>query len=463
MHRHVEGGIDGIAILAKVAHELTLFAAVGILVGGLSDLVVDVVWLGRAIWRRLTVYRVHPRANAQSLLPHMPPRRFAVFVPAWDEHGVIGPMLRHAAAAWVGHDYTIFVGTYPNDPATRACAGAAGNDNIEVVVGGHFGPTTKADCLNTLWRAMVADEAQSGRRYAAVVLHDAEDVVHRSELAVFDALIGRFDLVQLPVFPIVDCGSRWVAGHYIDEFTTHHARLIVARETIGAGLPSAGVGCAFERDMIGRLVIGQSGPFDADSLTEDYELGLRIRRAGGRSAFVRIRETPDGPLVGVHSHFPGTIGTAVTQKARWIAGIALSGWDRLGWAGGLAEVWMRLNDRRAPFAALILLAAYLALIFDAGLLVAIWSGAGVEPPSPLFQKLLALCGLLMVWRLAIRSLLVARGYGWREGLRAVPRAFVANLIDMMAARRAVGIYLRARRRGHVEWDKTAHRFPGVSA
>jgi hypothetical protein len=36
------------------------------------------------------------------------------------------------------------------------------------------------------------------------VLHDGEDVVHSAELRVLDCLIQRFDLVQLPVLPLID-------------------------------------------------------------------------------------------------------------------------------------------------------------------------------------------------------------------------------------------------------------------
>jgi len=36
------------------------------------------------------------------------------------------------------------------------------------------------------------------------VPHDAEDVVHSAELRVLDCLIERFDLVQLPLLPLID-------------------------------------------------------------------------------------------------------------------------------------------------------------------------------------------------------------------------------------------------------------------
>ena len=44
-----------------------------------------------------------------------------------------------------------------------------------------------------------------------------------------------------------------------------------------------------------------------------------------------------------------------------MTGIALSGWDRLGWSGGPAERWMRLRDRQSPLAAILIGAGYLAL------------------------------------------------------------------------------------------------------
>ncbi len=167
----------------------------------------------------------------------------------------------------------------------------------------------------------------------------------------------------------------------------------------------------------------------------------------------------------VRAHFPATLGAAVTQKSRWIAGIALSGWDRLGWGGSLAERWMRINDRRALFAALVVLTGYAALaLYCATLVLGLaWGAVQRPPPAPLVTRLLGVSAALLVWRLSIRAILVARIHGWREGLRSVPRAFVANIIDMMAARRAVSIYRRARRDGVVRWDKTQHRFPADPA
>ncbi len=460
-------GADELWWLANAAlRECALFAAVGFVIGGIDDLAVDAIWIVRKLWRGGVVYRRHERVSAQSLPPPRAPGLIAIFVPAWDEAGVIGAMLRHAAAAFGGADWRVYVGCYRNDPGTfaEAMRVATFEPRIRPVVIERAGPTTKADCLNHLWRAMLRDEERDGVRVKAVALHDAEDIVHSCELRIFDRLIERFDLIQLPVLPLIDGGSRWIAGHYADEFAEAHAKAMVVREALGAGLPSAGVGCAFSREMLGRIASARGGaPFDADSLTEDYELGLRVAEAGGRGAFVRMPVGKGGPLVAVRAHFPATLHEAAAQKARWMTGIALAGWDRMGWRGGIAERWMRVRDRRAPLAALALVAAYAALILWAGLALAGWRAGRSPTPFPVALTMLMLVNAaLLCWRLATRAAIVGATYGWREGLRAIPRAIVANVITIMAARRALASYLVMRSTGEARWDKTSHRFPDVA-
>ncbi len=148
------------AALAFVAHELALFAAVGFLLFGADDLLVDLIWIARTAWRRVAVYTLHARADVQSLAGPVAPGRIAIFVPAWDEADVIGPMLANTLARLQHPDFRIFVGCYPNDPATLKVVDvfAAGDARVRVVVTPRPGPTTKADCLNALYRAMVGDE-----------------------------------------------------------------------------------------------------------------------------------------------------------------------------------------------------------------------------------------------------------------------------------------------------------------
>lgn len=456
------GGVDFLWLCELASRELMLFAAVGLLIGGIDDLAIDLIWLWRSGWRRLTVYARHEPANAATLPAPVAPGRIAVFVAAWDEGAVIGEMLRAALTRFRHDDYRIYVGVYPNDPGTMLAVGGIFDARIRMVGGMLPGPTSKAECLNRCFAAMAQDEAAEGVRVKAVVLHDAEDVVHPAELAVFDRMIERFDLVQLPVLPLVDRASRWVAGHYCDEFAEAHGKQLVVREALGAAMPLAGVGCAISRAAIDRMAAENGGaPFNADSLTEDYEIGLRLGVGGGRAAFVRLPAADGRGLVAVRAYFPATIETAVRQKARWLVGIALQGWDRLGWQGGWAETWMRLRDRRAIGAALVLCAAYGALLlWFAGATWRFSIGDGFTAPDG-DPRLLLATTLLLVWRIAMRGAMVARVYGWREGLRAMPRTIVGNIIAIMAARRALAQYLRVGLDGRVGWDKTRHHFPSV--
>lgn len=457
-------------LIDATLHEVALFAAFGIAIGGADDLAMDLLWLVRAAFRRWTVYRRHAPASAATLPPPERPGRIAIFIGAWDEGAVIGAMLRHALDHVDHDDYRLFVGVYPNDPATRNAVAAVrrhhpAGHRVRMVDGALPGPTTKAECLNRLWAALLAEEAAERVRFKAIVLHDAEDVIHAQELRVFDRLIERFDLVQLPVMPLVVPGSPFVSGHYADEFAESHSKQLVIREALGAAVPSAGVGCAIGRDILARIADARGGPpFDADSLTEDYEIGLRIKELGGNGVFVRLAERDGRGLVAVRAYFPATIDAAVRQKTRWLVGIALAGWDRLGWRGGLAERWMRLRDRRAPLAALVTAAAYLALVLWA--ISAAWHGWRGTAPPPFGATFTLLCAInlgLLGWRLAMRWWMVRRVYGAREALRTPLRMVVGNIIAILAARRALFAYLRLRPGAPVRWDKTSHRFPDAAA
>ncbi|WP_235506610.1 glycosyl transferase family protein [Altererythrobacter sp. Root672] len=438
-----------------VERELLLFAGVFLLLGSLDELAVDIGWA----WLRLTGRAKSPRIERRELSHKELTGSAALFIPAWREARVIGITLAHALAAWPQSALRVYVGCYSNDASTieAVMRGSRGDPRLRLVVHDQAGPTTKADCLNRLYAALEADERRSGERFRQILLHDAEDMVDPAELVLIDRAVEDADFVQLPVLPEVRPG-RWIGNHYCDEFAEAHGKAMVVRQAVGAALPGAGVGCGFARPMLAKIdaLGGGKGPFPVESLTEDYELGMTIKAAGGRSRFLRVRGE-DGQLVATRAYFPARIDQAVRQKARWLNGIALQGWDRLGWSGGVGERWMRVRDRRGPLSALALFAGY-ALLVVAGLL---WSLGAVDferhpEPDPLVTVLLAANFVGLVWRVGMRFAFTAREYGWREGLRAILRIPLANLIAIMAARRAVGAYARWLLGRASAWDKTDH-------
>jgi adsorption protein B len=446
-------------LLSRAAAELALFSGVGFLVFGINDLVVDLIFFARHLWRRATVYKRFKRAYASHYVFNKNPGFMAILVPAWDESAVIASMLKATLRCIDYDDYRIFVGHYRNDPATAAAIASVSDVRVQAVQVGRDGPTTKADCLNHLYDALIAHEAATGRSAKAVVLHDAEDVVHRYELRIFDGLIGRAALIQLPVLPLVDRNSRWIAGHYCDEFAEAHIKELVVREAVGAAIPLAGVGCAIARDALARLAAMQEGrPFAGRSMTEDYELGLRLGAMGLKTMFVRIPALPsERGAVASRGHFPATLGAAVRQKARWLGGIALAGWDRLGWTGGIGERWMRMRDRRGPLAAVLLLAAYTAALLWSQIWLAEALGAPIHVElDPTLVTLLTVNAWFLAWRILMRACFTGSAYGFAEGLRSIPRLVVGNVIAMLAAARAVSLHVGG---GATHWDKTRHIFP----
>ena len=128
-----------------------------------------------------------------------------------------------------------------------------------------------------------------------------------------------------------------------------------------------------------------------------------------------------------------------------MTGIALAGWDRTGWGrpDALADHWMRMRDRRAPLAVLVLAVAYLALL--------LW------PVTIGLHWLRAAPG--GGWRLAMRVACTARCYGWRQAFWAAPRLFIGNVVSLIAAPRALYRYFKLLRGAPPVWDKTLHVFP----
>ena len=478
-----------LSLLQGAAYEMMLFACCGMILTGGDDLVFDILWLIR---RARGQWKATPLAD----MPDAPPTRLAIFTPLWQEAEVIGTMLRWTLAQWSGQaaretdcraNFCIYVGCYCNDAATIAAVRAVAEAHpahVRIVINPTPGPTTKADNLNAMWNALLADEAASAMRFDAVILHDAEDIVHPSELELYAALLPTHELVQIPVVPLINPQSRWVSAHYADEFAEAHQKEMPMRHWLGAPIPSAGVGVALRHDLLDTRARGNADglPFDRNSVTEDYELGVKASALGARSIFIRAT-AEDGSLIASKGLFPAGVSASIRQKTRWVLGISLAGWDRLAmyrepWLGAptsriarmkarLIWRWMGWRDRRALLAALLLLTAYGAALVNL-MCIALYHtlGQDVVPVTGLWfdaQALFAATLFLLLWRMAMRAGFTAAQYGTGEALRSLPRAILANGIAIAANSRALLRYVALWRGGALKWDKTAHDFPVLGA
>src|SRR5262249_166309 len=180
------------------------------LVGGalISLFSADDLVVGAWDWVRQALRALHIRPRYKPLpiqaLFDRDEQPIAIMIPAWREDDVIAAMIENTVNVTDYHDYKIFVGTYPNDPETIAEVERSRRRHRRAVrVEPKFpGPTSKADCLNNIMEAILKDEEEPGRRYAGMVLHDCEDVLHPLELRFFNYLLPRKDLIQLPVISL---------------------------------------------------------------------------------------------------------------------------------------------------------------------------------------------------------------------------------------------------------------------
>lgn len=465
---------------------LWLFGLV-FLANGASELFIDLVRIGREIWRRAFIFgfrRAKPLSEEDLL--GRPEQAVAIMIPCWDESGVIRRMLENTIKVLNYANYVIFVGTYPNDPATQREVDLVREryGNVERIVCPKDGPTSKADCLNWIFEGIRHHEKEHGMEFDIVVMEDSEDVVHPLLLKLFNYLIPRMDMVQVPVLPMEAKWWQFTMGTYLDEFANNHSRDMVVRELLTGNLPSAGVGTAFSRKLLLRLAAqNQNQLFTIGSVTEDYDFGIRLGAVAGiRQIFSRVafrrRARRKNPFtgkervirirdyIGVREFFPRTFGTAVRQKSRWILGITMQAWETIGWVGGFWTRYMLLRDRVGLVTNLVnMLANVLVPVYLAAWgYVYFFPDAYRFPPviearSPLYYLMLANLSFL-VWQMTIRAWYVARTYNAGQALLSPFRLVWANVINFFATMRAIRLYLRHVLKGTpIAWDKTDHAYP----
>ncbi len=419
---------------------------VWIIVSGLDDLFIDV----SAAWLTLRGARTRPppRAGREACL--------AVGVPCWQESAVIESMIEHNLAALRYTGYAFFIGVYPNDAPTLAAARSLARrfSQVHVCVVPHDGPTSKADCLNWIWQHVLAEEERTGIRYDALVLQDAEDVVHPGALArMNDWLAAGYDMVQLPVLALPTPGWKLTHGVYLDEFAETHAKDLDVRQRLGGFVPGCGVGTAVSRRALDRLTAEHRNQvFDPASLTEDYDLGLRLHELQLRQVFVPLGSED---CAATREYFPQRLTAAIRQRTRWVIGNALQAWEHHGWGRPRDWYWF-WRDRKG------LAGAPLTLLANA--LYACSLASGWRPDSDWLRWAGAAGLLFQCERLLMRAWFHARFYGWGSALWFPPRVLWANVINGTAVLRALAIYLVARVRGvPLRWVKTDHAYPTRAA
>jgi len=479
---------------ANILLTIGLVVALLYLLMSLDDFVWDILGLFRRGSYRRQRLDLHK-------LDVTPPKLLALAIAAWHEDNVLGDVIDNVIASvlYPKSMYHIFLGVYPNDPATIAVAQALAKryPNVHVVVNELPGPTSKAQNINYVIRQIKVFEAERGWRFASLTIHDSEDVVHPYELKATNYLLGTHEAIQFPVFPLLPLPrfSNFfpyiTAGTYADEFAENHFTTMVGRYSSGAFVPSAGTGFALSRAVIDRF--GDADVLPQDSLTEDYRMSLTLYESGVQLYYVLEqipRVSPKNELcmdfIATRSMFPNTFRTAVRQKSRWILGITMQSFrfreifqtPKLRFSAR----YTLYKDSKAKISNLLAMVGYPLLIY---FLVSLF-----VPLLPIYPKgsvswwLSVFVTCMMVERQIFRSVAIDSVYGMRSvffacllpplmpirlvwgniiNLAATLRAYRQNFAAGKAARRAES--RRDAKRASAQpskkklaWAKTDHQF-----
>lgn len=469
-------------------HLLVILACLFAL-SGLDDLFIDIYFWIRYAWRIRKGRHYEPLTYEKLITPKE--KYIAVLVPCWHEAGVIQTMLKHNYYSIEYTNYFFFVGVYPNDPETikEVQSVAATIKQVQCVIGGTPGPTNKATNLNEIYQHVKQFEKSQEEPFSIYLFHDSEDIIHPLSFKLYNYLIPRKDMIQIPVFPLAVNYFNFTHWLYADEFSENHTKDIIVRESIKAHVPSAGVGTAFSEKAIQVLIDSSESkePFATNSLTEDYRTSLSLRIHNLKVVFVtqsiiRMRwqkklfsrgyvQKPFKEYIATRAMFPQEYSKAVRQKARWIIGIVFQEWDHNKWPNSWAIRYSLIHDRKSFITHFINGFGYFVFLY--WLLYSLMIEFKPEYPSlseqfnqhPWVWNISVIVSIILVERLLQRIIAMHRIYGWIPALLSVPRAFYGNLLNLNALLRAYRIYFKSSKKNNTAhpqplWDKTDHKFPG---
>lgn len=166
-----------------------------ILIGGISDIIIDLIWFLCGVWWCVYVYCVYFCVDLVILVLFWMFGCFVVFVLVWCEVNVIGFMLYSVLVVIFDYDCYIYVGVYLNDKVISDVVCVIGLLKIWLVIGLCDGLMIKVDNLNLMWCVLCVDEDMKGVWFKVIVFYDVEDLMYSGEYVLFDSLIEWFVFV----------------------------------------------------------------------------------------------------------------------------------------------------------------------------------------------------------------------------------------------------------------------------
>ena len=432
------------------------FTALSILFLTMDDLFIDILAL---------VYRLGPKELSIEeliVIKSLEEKKIAIMMANWKEADVLQRMITGNLRQIQYQNFDFFLGVYPNDIFTWNEANLLSKKypNVHVIVNTQHGPTTKGQMLNEIFSKIVGLEKNTGVQYDLFMLHDSEDIIHPLSLKLINAEAEKNDFIQIPVLSLPVSQTQFVANTYVDEFSESHGKELCVRSFLKAGVPSAGVGTAFNRRLALHMQSTQGELLRSDTLTEDYFLGIMSHLYGFKSIFANRYFISNGKkdFIATKEYFPQKVQASIRQKTRWATGINLQGMHLLGWSGKLRTRYFLWRDRRGLINSVLILSSLLLIILCVGYEFAAETPDFVR--SQFFFYITLINTSHMSLRIVQRMRFVRFFYNSETALLVPVRWLVANYINTIASFKAFQIYLNSRiRKTQPKWIKTEHILP----
>jgi cellulose synthase/poly-beta-1,6-N-acetylglucosamine synthase-like glycosyltransferase len=291
--------------------------------------------------------------------------RFLVLVPAHDEAAVIDGIVCDLLRQDYPRDrfrVVVVADRCSDDTAAIAAAGGA------EVLARNTGAPGKGP-------ALAAGLAECGRGEDAVVVLDADNRVPAGLLARFDDEVSAGATVVQAYLDTVNPGAGLISLATALTYWAGNRAVQLARSRLGWSVDLGGTGMCLTTTAMDAV-----GGFGG-SLTEDQELAVRLVLAGQRVDWIHD--------VRVRDEKPRSVGVAVRQRARWVAGrrtlarqfvrpLLAEGWRRRSWEP--VDVALRLLQPGRSFIALIsAVLVVMAIVWPSTFLLpaTVWAGATI--------------------------------------------------------------------------------------
>ncbi len=426
----------GMTLLAAI---IAALAALGP-AGAAGTLILTVVFLSNALMRfsaALAVNR-HPRSSQATAEDSALPA-YSVLVPLYREAESVPDLIR----ALLKLDYPVdrldikLIVEAEDAPTRRAVADVADRPPFDIVVVPPGEPRTKPKALN------YALPFATG---ALVTVFDAEDrpdpMQLRHAVAAFDAGDRRLACVQARL--AIDNGCEtWFSRQFAFEYAALFGGLLPWLASHGSWFPLGGTSNHFRKDVLEAV-----GGWDAHNVTEDADLGVRLRRFGWRLGMIDSVTYEEAPI-----HWRGWLG----QRSRWYKGW-LQTW--LVHMRRPVRLWREMG--RSDFLAFQLviggsLVALLAHVLFIAYLVTIAAGLATPPTARSFFEDLVLSTFLItgVGGYAAAALLTARTIRRHNKTVSLKHLFWLPIYWLMMSAALIGAIVDLVRFPY-RWNKTEH-------